>query len=212
MSGMRSIPLSAAEDLIHRMPVRYAAIAAIGVTTGCRVGEILLLKRFDILDPSGRIRDEIPFAKFKKKGGKEKRKRDTSKSINKLVGDHRFIGIPQNYRKYIARQLNVAAIRGFDRPDDFVFYGKLGKHLSYRTVYAYFRKTLGQGYGTHWMRKTFAQLIFAHYKKLYPSSELTALEHTRKALGHARIDTTIKYLGLDQSLLRDAQTAVFEKG
>lgn len=209
MSGMKSLPLDEAEKIIHALPVRYAAIAAIGVTTGCRVGEILLLRRYDLLDPAGKIKDRIPFQKFKKKGGKEKRQKDRTKQINRLVGDHRFMAIPERFRKYIALHLKLESAKGYDRPDDFVFRGKLGKPMHYDTVYRKFRSVLGEGYGTHWMRKTFAQLMFSEFLRRFSGDRLAAAEETRKALGHARIDTTIKYLGLDESSITEAQNAVF---
>ena len=70
-------------------------------------------------------------------------------------------------------------------------------------------KSLGRGYGTHWMRKTFAYEMFYHFLDEKNSDPMRALELTRQALGHERIDTTVKYLGIVESDVRDAQNAVF---
>ena len=75
MAGMKSLALAEAKKVLQLFPVHYAAIAAIGITTGCRIGEILLLRRFDLMTADGKLKAKIPFAKFKTRGGKEKRKK-----------------------------------------------------------------------------------------------------------------------------------------
>lgn len=49
MPGMKSLPLPEVTALMDKLPVKYRAIIAIGVTTGCRITEILSLRRFDLL-------------------------------------------------------------------------------------------------------------------------------------------------------------------
>ena len=192
MAGMRSLSLRQAISLIRKMPVKYAALAAIGITTGCRISEILLLRRFDLIDPDGNFKQRVTFVKLKSRTQKER----------KLI-------IPPDFQKFIIRHLNAEADRGYERPDDFVFRGKHGKALSRLAVYHYFRRTLGRGYGTHFMRKTFAQLLFKHFLGQNISDPMRALELVRQALGHERIDTTIKYLGIDTQMIDDAQCSIF---
>ena len=101
--------------------------------------------------------------------------------------------------------------RGYDNPDDFVFRGQQGKHLSRLTVYSLFRRILGEGYGTHWMRKTFAQEFFHYFLRENQTDPMRALELTRRALGHARVDTTIKYLGILDERMENAQAMIFNE-
>jgi len=192
MPGMRSLPLPEVARLLDRLPGKYAAVAAIGVTTGCRITEILSLRRFDLLTADGKLKERIAFLKLKAK---------------KVA--HRKLAIPTDYRPYILRHLAAEEGRGYDRPDDLVFRGQLGKPLSRRTAYKIFRDHLGEGYGTHWMRKTFAQELFRYFVKQDAADPMRALELTRQALGHARIDTTVKYLGITETAIDDAQDAIF---
>ena len=191
MSGMRSLPLPEVVRLLEDLPVKYAALTAIGVTTGCRITEILSLRRFDLLTREGHLKERIAFLKLKGRGGKVA---------------HRKLAIPESYRPIILRSEET---RGYDRPDDLVFRGQLGRPLSRLTVYRRFREILGEGYGTHWMRKTFAQELFRYFIRENPADPMRALELTRQALGHARIDTTVKYLGIREEKIEAAQKAVF---
>lgn len=189
---MRSIPLPDVLELLRSLPVKYAAIVAIGVTTGCRISELLALRRFDLIDRDGNFRDRISFLLLKKK---------------KTV--HRKLRIPNDFRPFVAAHLNRDSLRGYDRPDQYVFRGKCGRHLTRQTVYRVFRQILGEGHGTHWMRKTFAQLIFHFFLRDNPADPMRALELTRKALAHERIDTTVKYLGITEEAIDTAQNAIF---
>lgn len=196
MSGMRSLPLREVLKLLSELPKKYACLAAIGVTTGCRITEILLLQRHDLLDHNGRIKPEISFVKLK--SGEEK-----------IV--HRKISIPEDYHEFILDHLHDEEARGYDMPSDYVFRGKSGKHLSRVTAYNTFRKILGSGYGTHWMRKTFAQEIFKFFMEENTKDPMRALELTRRALEHKRLDTTVKYLGIQETALRNAQKTIFDR-
>ena len=191
---MHSLPLPQVYSLMQRLSPKYQALVAIGVTTGCRISEILTLRRFDLLTRDGLLKDHIAFLKLKTKS-------------NRIT--HRKLAIPDTFKPYIITHLRAEEQRGYDRPDDFVFRGKLGHHMSRLTVYAVFRSLLGEGYGTHWMRKTFAQLIFRHFLDQNNSDPMRALEITRRALGHARLDTTVKYLGIMESSIESAQNAIF---
>lgn len=197
MPGMRSLPLPEVRSLLEALPVKYRAIVAIGVTTGCRITEILSLRRFDLLTREGKLRDRVAFLKLKSK----------SEAVV-----HRKMSIPESWRPYVLDHLVREEERGYDRPDDLVFRGRLGRPLSRLTVYHKFREHLGEGFGTHWMRKTFAQSLFRYFIRENPGDPMRALELTRRALGHARLDTTVKYLGITEETIETAQRAVFEGG
>lgn len=192
MAGMKSMSLAEAIERIKKFPTKYAALAAIGVTTGCRISEILALRRFDLISAESTFKDRISFLKLKSKKDKTR----------KLI-------IPKDFQKFIIKQLDEEARKGYERPDDFVFRGKNGQKLSRYAVYHFFRVNLGVGYGTHWMRKTFAQLLFKYFLAENKADPMRALELTRQALGHEQIDTTIKYLGINEQMIDDAQNSIF---
>ena len=205
MSGMRSLPLDKVAALVPELPAKYAAICAIGVTTGCRITEILSLRRFDLLTCDGKLKERIAFLKLK-----TKKKNENGKEQAKTPQlTHRKLSIPRAYRPFILRHLRDEERRGYDRPDDLVFRGTLGRALSRLTVYRFFRARLGEGYGTHWMRKTFAQELFRYFVERNRSDPMRALELTRRALGHAQLDTTVKYLGITDAAIEEAQERIF---
>lgn len=193
---MRALPLPEVLELMERLPVKYQAVCAIGVTTGCRITEILQLRRFDLLTQEGKLKERIAFLRLKSRG---------AGSL------HRKLGIPSAYRPYILRHLIREEEKGYDRPDDVVFRGKLGKPMSRLTVYHVFRSRLGEGYGTHWMRKTFAREVFRYFLCQNRKDSMRALELTRRALGHARLDTTVRYLGIQEESIEEAQNAIFNR-
>ena len=190
---MKSITLALAEDKFSLWPKKYTALAAIGIATGCRISEMLHLKRVDILTRQGKFRKGIKFPQLKKK-------RQAFRQIE----------IPKELQEYILELLNEEAQKGYERPDDYVFRGQMGKPLSRYTAYRFFRRELGPKHGTHWMRKTFSQLLYKHYLKKFRGHQIHAVELVREALGHVRIDTTIRYLGLDDNLLSEAQSQIFK--
>lgn len=194
MAGMRRIELAEAFRLCGRIPAKYAALAAIGVTTGCRISELLALRRGDLIDPrTGRMRPVVAFLKLKARSGAKTRK----------------LTIPERWAGFVEIHLNAEAERGHTGADEFVFRGQHGNPLSRISVYGYFRALLGPGHGTHWMRKTFAYEMFRHLLGESPGDPMRALELTRRALGHERIDTTVRYLGIDESDISRAQSEVF---
>lgn len=197
MPGMNNLPLPEVLHLLDELPGKYACLAAIGVTTGCRITELLLLQRHDLLNKEGIIKPEIAFVKLK------------SREENKVV--HRKLSIPEDYHRYIYAHLSAEEQRGYDMPNDWVFRGQNGKQLSRYTAYNTFRRILGSGYGTHWMRKTFAQEIFKFFLEDNIKDPMRALELTRRALEHARLDTTVKYLGINENALKKAQKTVFSR-
>ena len=196
MPGMKALPLPEVLQLLDKLPLKYQALCAIGVTTGCRITEILKLRRFDLLTREGKLKDHIAFLKLKTKSGRIM---------------HRKIAIPEAYRPYIMRHLLREEEKGYDRPDDIVFRGHRGSPLSRVTAYHIFREKLGEGYGTHWMRKTFAKEMFEFFMRQNTKDPMRALELTRKALGHARLDTTVRYLGITEESIEAAQNAIFNR-
>lgn len=191
---MKSISLREVLQILEKFSPKYAALAAIGVTTGCRISELLSLKHADLLDSAGQIRDRIKFVKLKSK---------------KETTQFRQLIIPADFQSYIIRHLQAEREKGYELGTDWVFRGIKNRPLNRQAVYFTFRQTLGNGYGTHWMRKTFAQELYKFFLQENPNDSLRALDLTRQALGHSKIDTTIKYLGIEYSLIDNAQKSIF---
>ena len=193
MAGMRRIELKEALSLCGELPVKYAALVAIGVTTGCRISEITALRRRDLIDERGNFREEIAFLRLKSRRGPKTRR----------------ASIPEAWRIFVIRLLEAESERGRSKPDDYVFRGKNGRPLSRLAAYRYFRERLGAGHGTHWMRKTFAYEMFRCFMSRYATDPLRALDLTRRTLGHEQIQTTICYLGIDECEIAEVQKEVF---
>jgi len=105
MAKMKPQQLGRCIEICNSLPVKYAAIVAIGVSTGCRISEILALRRSDLIK-NGELRHEIQFVKLKAR----------KPSKRKMI-------IPATYRPYLVRHLDAEAERGYSAPDDFVFRG-----------------------------------------------------------------------------------------
>lgn len=193
MAGMRAVPLRQVLEVLARLSPKYAALAAVGVTTGCRISELLHLRRGDILDDNGVIRDRIRFVQLK----------------TRREDDFRNLMIPADFQAYVITHLHAEQKLGYEMPGDWLFRGTCGRPMQRQAVYATFRRMLGTGYGTHWMRKTFAQELYKFFLAENSRDSLRALDLTRQALGHKRIDTTIKYLGMEYALIDRAQQSIF---
>lgn len=182
MSRMNGMPLKDACKLLDRLPVKYAALAALGLSTGARISEILALRRGDLFDALGALRTELTMVRLKRGGGRR----------------YRDAKIYPVYAPYVMRHLDAESRRGIFWSDDFVFRGAGGRRLSRGAAWSFFRDILGPGYGTHWMRKTHAQALYAALRADTPDDPGRALVMTGEALGHARIENTVKYLGFDR--------------
>lgn len=193
MSGMKAYPLDQLGALLRRLPAKYAAIAALGVASGCRVSEILPLRRRDLID-NGVIRADVRFGRLKSGNGKK----------------HRVVRIPEVFFPFVERQLNIEYARGRCSDDDWAFPGQRGKHISRFAAYRTFRTYLGAGFGTHWMRKTNGINIYRHYLKKYAGDPVQAIEASRRALEHSRVDNTVKYLGIVEDDLDAARDEIFK--
>lgn len=216
---MRPLPLPEVEDLIRGEPLKYAALIALGVTTGCRITELLLLRRFDLLTPEGAMKEVIRFRKLKtrrkekkaRRGRPAKARRESPGYAEGSAG--RELAVPDGWREVVADHLIAEELRGYDRPDDWVFRGKVGEHLSRQTVYRHFRERLGQGHGTHWMRKTFAREMVVELEKSLPEGEKhQAPMLLQKAMGHARLESTLHYLETEERRIAAAQRSAFGRG
>lgn len=187
--GMRFRVLSQLLIDLEGMHPTYATIAIIGVTTGARIGEILELKIGDVYNKDGSVRSAVLFPI--EKARKDVRMKRTMQPIAiEYLDKYRFVLL--NY--------------GVCYPEEYLFPKKLNRgfadgehHIARQVVGKYFRRKFGNGYGTHWMRKTFAEEIRMLCQELHPEDDPevalnTAIDVLQKELRHKRRETTMSYI------------------
>lgn len=176
--------------------VMEGALFAVGCGTGGRVSELINIKRGDVLD-GGRIREVWRLSKLKA--------RKTA---------YRDIPWNASLSPYLELLLKYQQeVLGMELPEDYVFAHVNGEHIS--RVYAwvlltkiYRRIGIGKKIALHGMRKFFGHGIY-DYEYARTGDQLVALETARQALGHERLDTTIRYLNLRQESIKTALASVF---
>ena len=237
MAKMKPQTLERCIEICDTLPVKYSALAALGISTGGRIAEILTLRRRDLITDSGDLREEIQILQVK-----QKRKASTYQQIKDLTAQvqqmqseiirlqnvkinmfgedignpprkpaprsqpkqparrYRTLAMPAELAGYIIAHLNADARRGYIRPDDYVFRGRNpGTPLNTRAAYRAFTRHLGAGYGTHWLRKSYAHLMYDLFKDKYGGDSYRAAREVQQLLGHKSIETTARYLCLDNT-------------
>lgn len=203
MGKMQRLSFAEAKAAVSAFPPKMAAIAAFGVSCGCRIAEILQLRVGDVFNEFGDFRNPVRFPKLKTKKGRFGRK-------EKYTADWRDLPVPAAWQSIIRRHYNREIMRGHGGQEEFIFRGKYGKPMSYDSVYNFFRAQLGPCHGTHWMRKTFAFEAYEYYKqKGY--DDLNAARNVQGLLGHARLETTLAYLGFREAQIEADLNAIFNR-
>ncbi len=125
---------------------RNRALFAIALSCGCRVSELVAIRRNDLLDEYGRIRSDLRIWQ-----SKQKRYRVVPVA-NPLVF------------RFLPEHLEQQDRLGYFRKDDWLFPGRNGNHLSVRTVNRIYgaahRELRLTGYSSHSTRKTWAVQIY----------------------------------------------------
>jgi len=168
-----------------RYPARNKALFVLGIRSGFRISELLSLKVGDFYH-AGQLSDHVRVARKHMKGKREAR----------------TVLLHPQARELVAIWIRELEAMGFDR-SSYLFQSRNGKNqpLDRRQAWSILRKAamacaIRGKLGTHCMRKTFA-------KRMY---ELLGrdLMKTQKALNHARITSTVSYLGFADSEIDDA--------
>ena len=126
--------------------LRNRALFAVGLSTGCRVSELVILRRRDVLDGYGQVRSDLRIWQPKQK------KYRTVPVANPLLFRH------------VLPYLSELDRLGYFRADDPLFPGRSGGHLSVRTVNRIYgsshRELRLSGYSSHSTRKTWAVQVY----------------------------------------------------
>ena len=177
MSGCRNLSNAEIQALTEGMTSRYAlrdrALLILGIYTGYRISEMLSLIVADVWDGE-RVRDHVTVSRSAMKGKKRSR------------------GCPLNPK---AKEALLAWIDASSlKPSDPLFLGQKGKAISRQQAARILAKAKDlagikeakRRLGWHCTRKTFG-------KKVYDATGKDLIK-TGKALGHANINNTIRYL------------------
>lgn len=170
----------------HQYPSRDRALFLLGIRSGFRISELLSLTLADIYQ-NGNFVDRVSVArKYMKK---------------KMEG--RTVALHSEAREVLELWVRELMALGHVDPKTFVFRSREGANqsLDRRSAWhllrqAYKKCGLTGKLGTHSMRKTFAKRV---HEKLGRD-----LMKTQKALGHARVTSTVSYLSFAEEEIEDA--------
>lgn len=170
----------------NKFPSRDRALFLLGVRAGFRISELLSITIGDVFQNGNFVR-QIAVARRNMKG--------------KKAG--RTVPLHPEAREFLEIWVRELAAAGHSAPETFLFRSREGgnRALNRRTAWylltrAYAACGLTGKLGTHGMRKTFAKRV---HQKLGRD-----LMKTQKALGHARVTSTVSYLSFDEGEVDDA--------
>lgn len=168
----------------------YAAIAALAIGIGARIGEVLAIRNGDVLNEDGTVRQQVRRKVLKQRSGVLYREAPfVDPDLREIV---------QRYADSLARKS-----RWFDADGKFFCCRWSGAPLSYRVAWGRNRRFLRRagidpsGIAFHGLRKTF---LTAVYRQVYADSGdmLKALTCVQRMAGHKSINTTIAYLDISE--------------
>lgn len=181
--------------VLSRLGRRDAALFALGISTGLRISEILQIRRRDLVEEGGGIRNRVTV--YHTKGDRKR-----TVPINALAMPY--------LREWLMHQQQVGIEVG-----RFPVFSRSGPHpvtrgyvwKIIRQASRGLRPAWGGAFGTHSMRKTYAREIYLYWQqRLMAGERVEPLVKVQAALGHARIDSTRHYLSF---MLGDVEEGAF---
>lgn len=186
MKGCRPLTDQEVAEVLSRLQVRDKALFTLGIRAGFRISELLSLKVGDIVQ-NGTVVDRVTVQRRNMKGKKASRS----------------VLLHPEAKAALVLQINNLVSVGLTEPHNFIFRSRQGgnKSLSRFQAWAILKQvyaSLGMGgkLGTHSMRKTFANRMYAVVKN--------DLIRTQKLLGHVDVKSTMKYLSFNEADLDEA--------
>ena len=166
----------------------YAAVCAVCIGIGARIGEVLTLRNADVIGEDRQVRDKIR-RKVEKKRGKVVYQEATFR-------DPVLRSIVQRYADS-ARRLSR-----WMSPDALFFTARWdGPALTYRAAWGHNRALMRRagidphGVAFHGQRKTFLTAVFRQVHRT-TGDMFVALRTVQRMAGHKSFDTTIAYLDI----------------
>ena len=183
-----------ASSFCGRYAVRDRTLFILGLSTGGRISELLSLKVKDVWQYSKPV-DTIYFQKSATKGKRQGRAVPIKTAANKAIGE-----LIQWYQE-----------QGIKLSDDTpLFLSQKGGAITRQHAHDILKKAFSnvklQGkVSTHSLRKTYANKLLQQGGNLYAvRGASTPFAFRKEALGHASVQTTQDYLGIDEEELREA--------
>lgn len=179
MNGTRALTDQEVSQVISNLPkLRDKVLFVLGVKTGFRISELLSLKVSDVF-VNGKVRDKVTVHKANMK--KQTRART--------------IPLHPEAKTLLEQYINTEYLPG-DSP---LFYSRKGndsitRMQAHRILKEAFEGLTGK-VACHSMRKTFGTKVYEKTGK--------DLRATQVALGHESINSTIKYLAVDENYVQD---------
>lgn len=201
---MKVNPISSS-DLIksfERLPFMYQVFLAIGFSTGARVSEILQLKVQDF-EYSQMIDGKVT------QNSRITCRHIVLKKRNSTV-ESKTKDIPYKiYTNYLYPYFELMRAKGKNKTS-YLFSIRNNEPITRMTIYNVFKRYFGSGYGTHFLRKTYATNLFKKLKNKGCSS-FEAASIIQEELGHRYIETTAKYLGINETYKQDCKHEFLEE-
>ncbi|MGE4297016.1 MAG: tyrosine-type recombinase/integrase [Desulfovibrionaceae bacterium] len=173
-----------------RFALRNRALFMLGIKSGFRIRELCSLRVRDVIQ-RGHIKDDVTVARRNMKRKQEGR----TVFLNDKARAALVAWLPELYR------------RGYASPESFVFQSQKGFNRPISIVQGY--RVLQQVFdalgmtgnlGTHSMRKSFANAVYAAF---LARGQSDPLRMTAKAMGHKSIDSTDRYLSFRREEVND---------
>lgn len=187
------------EKMVGRMLLRNSALLLLGVNTGFRISELLSLRLGDVIELDGGIKDRLTVWRRNMKGKRQSRS----------------ILLNEKAHGALAMWLEELGKGGFVYKDDFIFRSVRGRYAIDRVQgwkilhVAILSAGLKGRFGTHCMRKTFANNVYRYYlNQVARGLPVDAFRATSKALGHADIKSTDQYLSFLEEEVDEAVRAI----
>jgi len=177
-----------------RYAYRNRTLFLLGINTGFRISELLSLRIADVVEHDGSVTDRITVQRKFMKGGKRSRSVVLNTRIKVSLLDYL-----QNDMHLNIDWENTNTHPLF--PSEREYGMSISRIQADRILKDAFREAgLRGNLSTHTMRKTFANNFFTAAEKLRKGGEnIDPFRLTSKALGHAVLDNTDKYLSFMES-------------
>lgn len=177
-----------------------AAVCAVIIGTGARIGEVLNLTIGDVFDQTGRPLDSIIRTLEKKKCGYAVNRKDDRKQRLAAAFPWDVLGGPViRWRKTIAERfvipnsksnlkLNLFSTRWSNQPLSRGYCWEINKHFLVKA------EINPRGIGFHGIRKSFLSHMYFQRLRENSGDPMGALRYVQNLAGHTIFDTTLLYL------------------
>lgn len=199
MKGCRPLEMSEVERALERLRLRRTRLAMrdrclllVGLNTGFRISELLSLRVGDVWR-DGRVLERVVVERKNMKGKKSSRDVELNDAARAALRS--WLPVLFDWRDCGADLYLFQSTKG----------GRLTRQQAGRIISG-LATSLGfpPKIGTHSLRKTFAATVYADELTRWRPGEVEPIRVTKFALGHASVETTEKYIGVNEVVVNRA--------